>query len=97
MSIYEITMLVCFGAAWPVSICKSWRSGKVGSKSARFLVMVLIGYTAGVIHKVKYNFDGVTWLYVLNGLMVSIDLALYFRNRKLEQARPATISDQCEK
>lgn len=85
MSIYEITMLVCFGAAWPVSIRKSWQSRKVGSKSARFLLMVLVGYTAGIVHKLKYNCDAVVWLYVLNGLMVSIDLALYFRNRHLEK------------
>ena len=80
-------MLVCFGAAWPVSIYKSWKSRQVGSKSARFLAMVLVGYIAGIIHKIKNDFDPVTWLYAFNGLMVFIDLMLYFRNRKIETVR----------
>ena len=86
-SIFEIIMLVCFGAAWPVSIYKSWKSRQVGSKSARFLLMVMIGYIAGVIHKVLHDYDNVTWLYGANGLLVLIDLILYFRNKKLEAAQ----------
>ena len=45
-----------------------------------FLWMVLIGYAAGVMHKLIYNFDGVIYLYMFNGIMVLIDLALYYRN-----------------
>ncbi len=85
MSIFEIIMLVCFGAAWPVSIYKSWKSRQVGSKSARFLLMVLVGYIAGIIHKIQNDFDQVTWLYALNGLLVLVDLALYFRNKAIER------------
>ena len=87
MSIFEVIMLVCFGAAWPVSIYKSWKSRQVGSKSARFLAMVLIGYISGIIHKIQNNLDPVVWLYALNGLMVSVDLMLYFRNKKIELSK----------
>ena len=81
MSIFEITMLVCFGLAWPFSIYKSWKTREVGSKSLIFLVALLVGYIAGVLHKIFYLMDGVIVLYIINGTMVSIDIALYLRNR----------------
>ena len=45
-------MLVCFGLAWPFSIAKSLRTRQVGSKSLVFLVVVFVGYVAGVLHKI---------------------------------------------
>jgi len=84
MSIFEVIMLLCFGAAWPFSIAKSYKSRQTGGKSLHFLVVILIGYFSGVIHKVLYNMDAVTSLYCINGLMVSIDIVLYHRNRRLE-------------
>lgn len=81
MSPFEIIMLVCFGMAWPFSIYKSWTTRAVGSKSLVFLVALLVGYIAGVLHKLIYAMDGVIVLYILNGTMVSIDIALYLRNR----------------
>jgi hypothetical protein len=75
-------MLVCFGAAWPFSIYRSWKSRSVAGKSVFFLFIVIAGYTAGILHKVFYMYDGVIWLYVLNLVMVSVDAALYFSNRK---------------
>jgi hypothetical protein len=81
MSIFEIIMLVCFGAAWPASIYKSYTSKSVAGKSVIFLVIVFIGYIAGIMHKVFYNFDFVIWLYVLNAVMVFVDILLYIRNK----------------
>ena len=81
MSPFEIIMLVCFGLAWPFSIHKSATTRQVGSKSLAFLIALLIGYVAGVLHKVFFNYDIVIFLYALNGAMVSIDIALYLRNR----------------
>ena len=74
-------MLVCFGLAWPFSIYKSATTRQVGSKSLIFLIALLIGYIAGILHKLVYNFDLVIILYAVNGTMVSIDIALYLRNR----------------
>ena len=74
-------MLVCFGLAWPFSIYKSATTRQIGSKSLLFLIALLIGYVAGVLHKVFFYFDLVIILYALNGTMVSIDIALYLRNR----------------
>lgn len=81
MSIFEAMMLICFGAAWPFSIYRSYKSGKTAGKSVAFLFIVGIGYLAGLTHKILYSPDVVTYLYALNFTMVSIDIALYFRNR----------------
>ncbi len=83
MSIFEIIMLVCFGAAWPFALRKSWRSRQNGGKSLGFLVIVLIGYLSGVTHKVLHSRDPVTFLYALNAAMVAADIVLYYRNRRL--------------
>ena len=81
MSPFEILMLVCFGAAWPFSIYKSWRSREVAGKSVVFLFVIFAGYVSGAVHKVFYSFDTVIILYILNGVMVLIDILLYFHNR----------------
>jgi len=78
---FEITMLVCFGAAWPVSIYKSWKTRQVAGKSLPFLLIILVGYAAGILHKIFFHFDGVIYLYALNAVMVGIDAGLYLRNR----------------
>lgn len=84
MSLFEIVMLVCFGAAWPVSIYKSYTSRRTNGKSVVFLYIIVTGYLSGIIHKLVYNFDIVIFLYILNSLMVSVDICLYYRNKKLE-------------
>ena len=85
MSIFEIIMLLCFGAAWPVSIIKSIRTKSTGGKSFGFLLIIIVGYLSGIAHKMIYKPDFVVWLYVLNAVMVSADAALWIRNRKHEK------------
>lgn len=93
MSPFEIVMLICFGLAWPFSIYKSATTREVGSKSMVFLFALLLGYIAGVIHKIFYLYDPVIFLYILNGTMVSIDIALTVRNR-LYQIRKSLESEK---
>ena len=83
MSIFEIIMLLCFGAAWPFSIYRSYVSRSTKGKSFAFLLIVIAGYCAGILHKVFYNYDLVIWFYVANMVMVFVDMLLYLRNRKL--------------
>jgi len=83
MSIFEIMMLICFGFAWPTSIMKSLRSKSVEGKSVLFLYVILAGYIFGMVHKFTYNLDFVVLLYMLNFIMVFIDLLLYYRNKRL--------------
>lgn len=85
MSIFEIGMLVCFGAAWPASIYKSFKSRSTKGKSILFLIILFVGYIFGILHKLIYRFDYVIFLYILNSLMVFTDVVLYFRNRHIER------------
>lgn len=93
-SLFEAGMLVFFGAAWPISIIKSWKSKSTGGKSVLFSYVVVIGYVCGLLAKVfddvtpGYVFykDYVFWLYVLNLAMVTADLLLWYRNRAYEKS-----------
>lgn len=84
-SIFEILMLICFGAAWPFSIYKSYTSKSVEGKSPYFLLILILGYICGILNKVFYNFDKVFYLYVINLIMVSSDFILYLKNSKLKK------------
>lgn len=71
-------MLICFGISWPTAIAKSLRTKQVAGKSPLFMAIIALGYVCGILHKAINAYDWVIWLYVLNLLMVSFDLFLYF-------------------
>lgn len=79
MSIFEIGMLLCFGASWPFSIYKTIQCRDVRGKSIFFLLIVLLGYIFGILHKMFYHYDKVIYLYTFNSLMVVTDIALYLK------------------
>jgi len=85
MSIFEAGMLICFGFAWPISLVKAWKSRSTGGKSWLFSAVVILGYIFGITHKILHSRDIVMVLYVINMLMVTGDLLLWFRNRKFEK------------
>jgi hypothetical protein len=87
MSIFEAIMLACFGMAWPVSIYKSYTSKETKGKSVAFLFILVVGYIAGIIHKLLYSRDWVVYLYLLNLLMVSADIVLYYRNKRFQAGK----------
>jgi len=87
MSIFEIGMLACFGAAWPLNIYKSFKSRTAAGRSILFQWAILLGYICGIVHKILYSNDIVLYLYILNFLMVAVDTALYFRNKRLDAQR----------
>lgn len=87
MSIFETVMLLCFGAAWPFSLYRSYRSRTNAGKSLMYLCVVLVGYLAGILHKMFFSPDPIILLYILNGLMVAGDILLYLRNRRLDGVR----------
>lgn len=78
-------MLLCFGAAWPFSIVRSWQSRSTQGKSLLFLLVLILGYLAGIANKLLYHFDPVFFLYVLNVAMVATDAVLWLRNRHYEK------------
>lgn len=77
-SIWEILMLLCFACSWPISIIKSLKTKIVIGKSPVFMLLLILGYVMGIIHKVLNNYDIVTYLYAFNLLLISFDLAIYF-------------------
>lgn len=77
-SMFEVAMLVCFGLSWPISIHKSITSRTTKGKSIAFEYFVWLGKL--LAPQKSY----VLIPYVLNLAMVSIDIALYSRNKKLE-------------
>ena len=82
-SIFEVLMLVFFGFSWPFAIIKTIRVKNPAGKSYLFLLMAIMGYVAGCLHKLLYRWDWVFWLYLLNMFMVLLDicLCLYYRSR----------------
>jgi len=87
MSVFEISMLICFGISWPFSIYKSYTSRSTKGKSLVFLYVIAAGYVAGILHKMFYHFDGVIVFYLINLLLVIADIALFYRNMWIEKQR----------
>ena len=91
--ILEIIMIVSFGASWPMNVVKSYKARTTKGKSLAFLLLIFLGYVAGIASKFANeaymaSFSEkwyVLFFYFLNLVMVSIDLALYFRNKKLDR------------
>jgi hypothetical protein len=79
-------MLLCFAASWPVNILKALRTRSSKGNSLGFLVIIWIGYAGGIIHKILFSRDLVMGLYILNFIMVGIDITLWFINRRRDLA-----------
>ena len=86
MQIFEFIMLACFGLSWPISVYKSIKAKSTQGKSIVFIVAIIIGYISGIIGKiVNHKLTYVLIIYCFNLIVVSVDLALYFINRKNEK------------
>ena len=91
--IFEIGMIVSFGASWPFNVIRSYKVRTAKGKSLAFLLLILFGYVAGIISKLinetyMANFGSkwyVLFFYVLNFIMVFADFLLYFRNKKFDR------------
>jgi len=82
MSIFEAGMLICFGASWPFSLYKTFKTKSVQGKSKVFSSLVILGYLCGMMHKILYRMDIVFWLYVICMLMVTADFIMIVMYRK---------------
>ena len=91
--ILEVVMLICFGLSWPINAYKSWKARTAKGKSPAFLCLIIFGYIAGITAKfLNESYMAsisskwyVLFFYFLNMFMVSADLVLYFRNRRLDK------------
>ena len=81
-------MIICFGLSWPNNVMKSLRSRTARGKSLSFLLLVELGYVAGIIGKIISNtWNLATIFYFINFAMVLADICLYFRNARLDRER----------
>ncbi|MCL2105955.1 MAG: hypothetical protein FWH26_02690 [Oscillospiraceae bacterium] len=81
----EALMMICFGLSWPFSVARSYRARTAKGKSLFFLCAIALGYAVGIASKALLgNISYVLGFYALNLLMVLVDIALYFRNRRLD-------------
>lgn len=91
--ILEVIMIICFGASWPFNVIKSYKARTAKGKSPVFLCLIILGYIAGIAAKfMNETFMAsisekwyVLFFYFLNLIMVSADLVLYLRNRRLDK------------
>lgn len=84
-NILETIMLVCFGMSWPVNAVKAYRARTAKGVSLGFYILIIIGYIAGILAKiVGHNINYVLIIYFINIAMILINIALYFRNKKID-------------
>lgn len=96
--IFEILMILSFGASWPLNVIKSYKARTAKGKSLLFLLLIFFGYVAGIASKFMNeaymaSFSEkwyVLFFYFLNITMVGIDILLYIRNKNIDKKREMT-------
>ena len=92
--ILEATMLICFGISWPISLYKNIKARTAKSMSLQFILLIILGYIAGIIAKICSNtINYVLVIYIINLVIVSINLVVYFINRNID--RKTATANEC--
>ncbi len=85
-SIFETIMLVCFGLSWPLNVIKAYKARTAKGTSLPFIVLIITGYVAGITAKLVSNqINYVLAVYILNLVIVSANVVVYFRNVSLDK------------
>ena len=96
--IFEIGMVLCFGASWPFNVIRAYKARTAKGTSLLFTLLIEIGYISAIIGKFVAAHDASVkgepyWnavkiiafiFYWINLAMVSAGLIIYFRNKKLD-------------
>ena len=89
----EVGMLICFGFSWPINLYKNIRVRSAKGMSLPFILLIVVGYILGSGAKLTGHFSGAAPLnyvfavYIINLVMVSANIVVYFRNRKLDRMK----------
>lgn len=95
--ILESIMLICFGFSWPMNVIKGYKARTAKSMSLPFIVLIISGYIAGIMAKlVSQQINFVLIVYLLNLAIVSLNLVIYFRNKKLDKIQETALKDELE-
>ena len=57
-SVFEATMLVCFGFSWPLNVMKAYKARSAKGTSLAFILLIITGYVAGRLAKFTSGFFG---------------------------------------
>ena len=80
-SIFETIMLVCFGLSWPINVVKAYNARTAKATSLPFILLILVGYIAGITAKiVSGQTNYVFVVYLINLAIVMLNILVYFRN-----------------
>lgn len=83
----ECMMLLCFGFSWPLNVYRNFKSCSTKGMSLAFILLIIAGYVAGITAKIiTQNFSYVLIVYFFNLAVVSLNVIIYFRNKKMEKA-----------
>ncbi len=87
----ESTMLICFGLSWPMNLAKNIKAKSARNMSLQFILLIIIGYIAGISAKIyNHRFNYVLVVYLLNLIVVSANVVVYFINCRYDrQAKEA--------
>lgn len=84
--ILETIMLVCFGFSWPLNVIKAYKARTTKGTSLPFIILIIIGYIAGILSKIiSGQINYVLIAYILNLAIVSVNVAIYFRNAAIDK------------
>lgn len=85
--IFEMFMLICFGLSWPMSVYKNIKAKTARSMSLPFTLLIITGYIAGITAKIySHQINFVLAVYLINLAIVSINVVVYFINRRYDKA-----------
>lgn len=97
-TIFEIVMVLCFGASWPFNIVRSYKARTAKGTSLQFTLLIGVGYVGGILSKIFawLDYGAGYWnalkilafaFYFVNLAMIVTGIVIYFRNKKLDLAR----------
>ena len=85
--IFETLMLVCFGLSWPINVIKAYKARSANATSLPFIILILVGYIAGITAKlVSDQINYVFVVYLINLAIVMFNILVYFRNVALDNS-----------
>lgn len=91
--ILEATMLICFGLSWPINTMKAYKARSAKNMSLPFILLIIFGYLAGISAKLLMNQTNyVLAVYFLNLAVVTLNLIVYFRNKRLDEAEEPVLA-----
>lgn len=97
-TIFEIVMVLCFGASWPFNIIRAYKARTAKGTSLQFTLLIGTGYVGGILSKIfaAIHTGAGYWnalkilafvFYFINLFMILTALVIYFRNKKLDAAK----------